>query len=733
MTKPQIRLLAGVATLFLAGLLPGTGLHAQSQKPARGFIQFGARGVFDDSSSSKFREYRHFPNGFYVQRLDWTWDGSKLGTAFFQFQSRESLERDQSNVLSFGRHGKYRFDFRWEQSPHLFAGSAKFLFTPASPGVFSIPLATRTSLTATPSLAATLLAAQPTFDVALQRKKFTGSFQFTPTVNWRLLAQYAREHQQGNRPFSTTTNSFTHVMEFPEPIDYVTQAVTLSAEYARRGWGVQFAYRGSLFGNNVGELVWDIPFRTTDASNASSQGRLDLYPDNSAHTLSFAGAVNIGKSTRFTASIAPTWMYQNDTFLPMTINPAITGAPALPALSLNGKKQTLAMNYTLTSSVSRDLSFTTRFRSYDYNNHTASLVFSDYVRTDGGLFGRPRRSLPYGYDRKTFGFDVDWHFYNGHRLTFLYEWERLDREHRDVERSAEHTAGLALDVSPKKWLLFRTSFRHAWREPEHYEANEEGFPTGEGPFALGQIHELRKFDEAARRRERAEVMLQINPLESLGFSASFGTSQDKYHKSLYGLSHELNFNYNLDLTYSPRPEISFFAEYTREKFRYAERSRQRTPPSASGTPANDTTNNDWESYMGDLVDTWGSGLFGNGFDNRLDYEVFYSLSAAKGTIRTRALGSAAIPGFLVTSAQNYPDTNNRFHQMVSSVKFRVKENFVPKFEYRFEKYGQTDFQVNPMLPYMVSVDSSTSTSLFLGATVPGYKIHVVAFSLEYRF
>lgn len=732
MTKKKSRLWAGAAALLVAGLLPGTALRAQSQTPAHGYIQFGARGTFDGSSSSKFREYRHFPVGLFIQNFRWSSDQLQGRKLFLLIQSRETLERDQSHLLAFGRHGKYRFDFRWEQSPHLFASSAKFLFTPASPGVFTVPLAMRTSLTATPSLAGTLLAAQPTFDVDLQRKKFTGSFLFTPTANWRLLAQYSREHQQGNRPFSTTTNSFTHVMEFPEPIDYITQAVTLSAEYARRRWGVQFAYRGSLFSNQVGQLIWDIPFRTTDASNASSQGRLDLYPNNSAHSFSVAGAFNVGKSTRFMASISPTLMFQDDAFLPMTINPAIVGVPALPATSLNGKKTTLAMNYSLTSSVIPNLSFTTRYRSYDYNNDTASLVFSDYVRTDGGLFGRPRRSLPYGHNRKTLGLDADWHFYNGHHVSFLYEWERFDREHRDVERSTENTVGVALDVAPRKWLLFRTSFRHSWREPEHYEANEEGFPTGEGPFALGQIHELRKFDEAARQRERAEVMLQINPLESLGFSASFGTTQDKYHKSLYGLTHDINFNYNLDLTYSPRPEISFFAEYTREKFWYGERSRQRNPPGAT-TPANDTANNDWEARMGDLVDTWGAGFFGSGFNDKLSYEAFYSLSAAKGSIRTKALGSASIPGFLVTSAQDYPDTNNRFHQVVSSVKFRVKENFVPKFEYRFEKYGQTDFQVNPMLPYMVSVDSSASTSLFLGATVPGYKVHVVAFSLEYRF
>ena len=137
--------------------------------------------------------------------------------------------------------------------------------------------------------------------------------------------------------------------------------------------------------------------------------------------------------------------------------------------------------------------------------------------------------------------------------------------------------------------------------------------------------------------------------------------------------------------------------------------------------------------MRDLVDTWGAGLLGSVFKNRVSFETFYSLSAAKGSILTRALGSPSIPGFLVTTARDYPDTNNRFHHVVGSLKFHLSEKLYPKFEYRYEKYSRTDFQIDRISPYMVPLDHSTSTSIFLGADVPGYKAHTVAFALEYRF
>jgi hypothetical protein len=114
--------------------------------------------------------------------------------------------------------------------------------------------------------------------------------------------------------------------------------------------------------------------------------------------------------------------------------------------------------------------------------------------------------------------------------------------------------------------------------------------------------------------------------------------------------------------------------------------------------------------------------------------LFHSLSAAKNSTFTRALGSPSISGFLVTTAQDYPDTSNRWHQTVFSLRFPLSENFTPKFEYRYEKYDRIDFQLERLSQY-ITLDPATSTSIFLGvgADIPGYNAHIVAVSLEYRF
>ena len=101
----------------------------------------------------------------------------------------------------------------------------------------------------------------------------------------------------------------------------------------------------------------------------------------------FAGAVNLGKYLRLLASITPGWLRQNEAFLPYTTNAAITGCggtagalctttASLPSSSLEGSKQTLAMNYTLVTLPWKSVQIKAGYRHYDYNNNTPVRTFT---------------------------------------------------------------------------------------------------------------------------------------------------------------------------------------------------------------------------------------------------------------------------------------------------------------------------------------------------------------------
>ena len=133
------------------------------------------------------------------------------------------------------------------------------------------------------------------------------------------------------------------------------------------------------------------------------------------------------------------------------------------------------------------------------------------------------------------------------------------------------------------------------------------------------------------------------------------------------------------------------------------------------------------------MDTWTVGWDGNASD-KVILSTFYSLSVAKSQIHTRALGDPSLPRFLVTTARDYPDTSNRWHQVVTSLRFPLKGGFTPKFEYRYEKYDRIDFQLVNVAQYL-TLDPSSATAIYLGvgADVPRYNAHILAASLEYQF
>jgi hypothetical protein len=320
-------------------------------------------------------------------------------------------------------------------------------------------------------------------------------------------------------------------------------------------------------------------------------------------------------------------------------------------------------------------------------------------------------------------------------VKFLYNWERFDRREREVEESTENTVGTSVDYNPYDWLLVRGSYKHGDRDPKEYIGGAAMLPS------------LRKYDEAGRTRQRGEGLLQVTPLAPLTFSASYSTTQDAYREKgclwlgydqCYGLLKDISYSYTFETSYAPNSNLSLFAEYTKEKYNYRQRSRQRNPASGN-TPANDSPNNDWETNRRDKVDNYAAGLTAT-LNPKAVVDLFYSLSVAQNKIFTRALGTPAITGYLVTTAPpfpgvaDYPDSDNRWHQMVASIKCPLLSgNLIPKLEYRYEKYDRVDFQLVQVGQYFTDPQLTSALFLGVGADVPGYNAHIVSASLEYRF
>ncbi|HEV8525099.1 MAG TPA: MtrB/PioB family outer membrane beta-barrel protein, partial [Terriglobales bacterium] len=676
------------ATLALLTLLLFPSLvFGQEERPAdRGSIELGVRHVWGDVygrpdlpfqpsfETSKFNEYRDLRTGFFVRRFTLTLDDILGSKNYLSAQSRSAIYRDQSYLVTFGQYGRYKIQFRYDEIPHIYTNTSRTLYTETAPGVFTITPAVRSTLQATsgtniPATALAQVSSMTFITPAIRRKGATGLVSYDITSDWNIFGLFWRENQVGTRPIGLLLNSSPSASatagygaEVPEPIDYFNNLVRVGTEYGRNDWGFQLAYVGSFLQNNIGELVFDNPFRTTDClapdpactnppppgppapeTPGPARGRMDLYPSNSAHYVNFAGAIDVGKHVRAMASITPGWLRQNDPFVPYTSNLlrlAQTGP--LPAASLNGDKQTLAMNYTLVATPLKNVQLQAGYRHYDYNNNTPVHGFTGVQGDFGAPATTPFQNQPFGFNKKTIEVTGNWFFAKKSSVKVGYEGEWFDRAHRDVEHSLEHSIIAAVDVSPMKDLFFRVSYRHQNREPEHYEDEfSDGIECEAGALAAARaafifpdIHPCaRRFDEAARIRDRADALVQYSPFDKLSLSAFAGTIQDDLNRPgdtnspsplnfltgsaattgpyyLYGLLKDLSYNYGFDATYAFSSAVSVFAEYSHEKYHKRMTSRYRAPAqgatgSANGCGANsaglpdrgacDSANNDWES------------------------------------------------------------------------------------------------------------------------------------------
>ena len=764
---------------------------AEDSTAEHGYVDLGARGIWGDEygrpdlpfqpnvRTSKFNEYRDIRDGFFLRRALVNFDHIGGSDKWFNFQSQRAVYKDQSYLATFGRYNYYRLQFRYDEIPHIYSNTSRILYTETAPGAFTIPLLTRSNLqalaaqTTSPCTVATVgcvlpsaiqtqvVPSLPFFVPSIIRRAgtFGASVDITPSLN--VFGSYWREHESGGRPFGLVFNSSPSAaltggygVEIPEPIRYFNNLVRAGVDYGRNSWELQLAYIGSFFQNELHSFTFDNPFRTTDcvapagctsATQGPASGRASLYPDNSANYINFAGAVDITKKIRLMASITPGWLRQNVAFLPYTSNSQLLPLTSpLPAASLDGKKQTLAMNYTLVSRPFKNFEIKGAYRHYDYNNDTPVRAFTSVQ----GDFGAPGidENTPFAYNRKTFEFTGNYYLGKKSSVKVGYVGDIMDRSHRDVEHSLENSLISALDLVPRKDLSLRLSYRYSSRRPETYVDDVAQELSG-GIFDEQPNH--RRFDEAARNRHRADAWIQYTPLDKATFTAFASTTQDDYNLHgdtnsptnlqlfnasvspyyLYGVLKDISYNYGADFDYAISPAATFFFEYSHERYHKRMASRYRVPGTAPDgvlLPTNcaaspcDSSNNDWGSVARDLVDifTVGTDFY---FTKRFWLTPYYSLSAGQGSVLSTPLGNPALltgPNkFLLVgtnAAVDYPPTTNRLHEAAVVFKFKLTKNVIPRFEYRLQQFDNHDYQTSAMTPFMGCVSGPPPAALVPG-------------------
>jgi MtrB/PioB family decaheme-associated outer membrane protein len=748
----------------------------------------------DQVDSAKFHEFRDVPSGLTADRLILSWT-PKEGFVF-DLRAFDVSQRDQRVGFEFGRQDLWKGSITWAQNPRLWTDQAKQLYVRQPGAVFTLDDTLQSAIQAAPATVDTTPAdgqwdagtkgalvksaiANSAQDVSVGWQRKTGGvgFQLTPGRHWSFTASAERERRGGTNPQQLGMYFALSPSEVAAPLDYRTDWESVGAEYAHRRFNVGVQLTASQFDTGYNALTWDDQLFLNDtAVNATTanpaRGRLTLATDNRMAQGTIYGGINLPAHTRIDATVSRSETTQDDPFLPMTTNTLLSPA-ALPATSYDGKYEINLASLRVSSRPTKIFRWSAWARDWEYRNQSPELTFSDYVMTDyqiplcgnanecGALTNHlARRSLPYGWQRTTFGGaagirPVDW--FDG---SLSLERESIKRDFSAVTDGHEDTLKMSLDFDVAERLSIRTTARRQERRADGYDAeyNLESFPIGETIVAASN-EGLRRFIWTDRDRDQYSLLLDfsvgksvsvyaettyhrdvyLDPLTGKRVGESYDIQEDRnfdtvlesYTILLAGRTDDKSLSYTLGLAATPGPRWSVYADYTWEDSDYGLETRFRTPVSGIGS---DNPLDNWGSDTDDAYRTATLGLQADltGKD-RWKLGVDASRSEGTGEIRNHFVpgGNASSD----TTLLEFPRLKTTLTIAQATLTRSVGKNLDYAIRYWYEKWHEDNFAGDFSQPYMGDPgnDPGSVTSVFLGLDFANYTNQVVTFFVNYHF
>ena len=729
---------AGWLILLVLGVV-GTAGIASAQTQLGGFnvegdVEAGGRFYIDrppQKDRAKFEEYRDLAPGpvLYGLNLRLLRPDESL---YAEFGGSKWGYSDQDYYLSVGKLGTWQFDFVWDQTPHIISTDARLLATQPQRGIFvlSTPRPTLDTHNSAPFID----------EISVRWDKAAMRFNYSVTPNLDLTAEYTRIRKEGDKPmgmaFGSPGNNFYEVLQ---PIEQTVHDFRLRLAFSDPLYQFQLQYGLSFFENDLSRIRADNPCFGNVApcsggdAGGPATGQSSLPPSNMAHSLSAAGGVNLPMRTRINGNVAWGLQLQNDAFLPHTINPAFTGDPDLHLnhQSLDGIVQTWLVYLSATSRPFDPVTFTARYRFYDYSDLSREFTFQSVVVNDDALEAA-RRALRFSYQKQNADVDARTRLLDSLALTTGVGWERWDRgDNREVPVSNEYFAKVAMDSTPTEWLLARLTYTPSFRRISNYNTfahAEHSVLEDPGAALAGQSVLLRKFDESNRNRQKVDGQLQISLGDFFTVTPTASYHWDDYYDSPLGLQQETGWSAGLDLTWRPHERVSFSSGYMYEQIFQKMRSRSRP---VDGSTTVDVPDFDWISDIPDTVQTVYAGLKAALIPKTLDLRIDLNYSTSLGRIDTRN----PLPPTSGTTAQNNSATAQRFPAFEGSLVhleaaliYHFLKNWSAKVGYMFEMFENNDWRTNQLNPFIPGV-----SSIWLGNNLRDYTAHMMGVSVAYQF
>src|SRR5207248_226757 len=182
------------------------------------------------------------------------------------------------------------------------------------------------------------------------------------------------------------------------------------------------------------------------------------------------------------------------------------------------------------------VSFTARYRAYDFDNRTPAFHVGNTVAydTSPAAFAEGGTS-PYSYTRRTFDGEASFTPIAHAALRAGYTREVIDQTFRSFDTTTEDIVRLSADASGVSWLTVRGVYEHGKRVGSGFD--EQALDD------IGEQVSLRQFDISDRTSNRFSAIAQVMPLSQLSVNGSFSLGNEDRPGAGFGLRSNDNHAY----------------------------------------------------------------------------------------------------------------------------------------------------------------------------------------------
>lgn len=768
----RTRLVTTIAALLLASASMARAQSAPTKPepatvPSTGLLDVGYRGGDVTGDEARFERYRDLrPGATSLFEMKKHTESYRFGAEAFN-----AGYRDQRYGADF-TNGKLSFRGEFTSVPLNYLYDAPLIWTNEGQGRFTIDPALRRAVqdgravgvpcapgsgpaSCNASTSAAAIGNRSIYntalhfdDISVKREIVDLGVGYFATPAFDVNVGFQSTGRTGSMPWNASY-SFNNSNQLAAPIDQRNNEVRVGTEWVNKKGMVRVDYWGSFFNNAIQTLTWDNPIRATDTfpynasgySNGlgSALGQSALWPSNSLNSFGLTGMYKALPKTTVNGNVQLTYMRQNESLLPWSLNSSINnptvlaafpGLRALPRASAQAEVNGLNALVNASSRPTRYLTLQARYRYNKHDNNTPHFDGSEYVRFDAvpeEFTDDPATNHVEGFSeyfqivRKNFDANATFGLHEFGSFRVGYANEMFDREGRGFSQVSDHVLRLAYDANLYQKITVRATLDSSRRRGDGYILSGVDYETGPAGTQPG----LRYFDEADRDRTRAALVFSANPVSAVGVFLQLATTRDTFladnsipiGRDQFGLlSQDMN-AVVAGVDINPNDLVHFGASYGYDTFDALQKSRNANPPP---DPSWTDPARDWTLDNNEVVKTFMAYLDFTGVANakadvHLSYERNDSDNAFDyGGPRIAALQTAN--SFIVL-----PNVVNQWNRFTADVKYFFTPKVGVGIGYWFDKLDVTDF---------ATIDSNgpqgftTATGLpridWLGGLMTGY-------------